>query len=105
MLQDTFQKKSWFNNLQLQKKPYRLRLNKGDSVQNHVKEMMETFQALSIVGDNVTEEDKVVRLPASLPDSCNTLITAVEASICIPPVQTVRKLLHEERNSTEAESQ
>ena len=29
--------------------------------------MIETFQTLSVMGDNITEEDKVVYLLASLP--------------------------------------
>ena len=48
------------------------------SVQDHVKTMLETFNELSIVGDAITNEDRVVNLLASLSELFNTLVTALE---------------------------
>ena len=42
--------------------------------------MIELFNELAIVGDAIDEEDRVVYLLASLPDSFNTLVTALETS-------------------------
>ena len=42
---------------------------------HHVKTMLETFNELLIVGDAITDEDRVVYLLASLPESFNMLIT------------------------------
>ena len=68
-LADQFQKKTWANKLELRFKLYALRLRDGDSVQEHIKAMTEVFDALSVVGDPVPEEDRVVHLLASLPES------------------------------------
>ena len=67
------------NKLELRRKLYSLRLKDGESVQGHIKEMTELFEALTVIGDPVTEEDRAVYLLASLPDSFNMLVTALEA--------------------------
>lgn len=51
-----------------------------------------------MIGDQVEEEDRVVYLLASLPDSYNMLVTALEASADVPAMEVVtERLLHEER--------
>ena len=42
--------------------------------------MTETFDELSVIGDSFNEEDRVAHLLASLPDSYDMLVTALEAS-------------------------
>ena len=70
----------------------------GESVQGHIKAMTELFNELAIVGDTIEEEDRVVYLLASLPDSFNTLVTALEASKDVPKMEGVtERLLHAER--------
>ena len=60
--------------------------------------MTELFDELSIVGDPVSEEDRVVHLLASLPESYSMLVTAIEANADIPKIEIVtERLLHEER--------
>ena len=50
------------------------------------------------MGDAIEEEDRVVYLLASLPDSFNTLVTALEASEEVPKMEIVtERLLHAER--------
>ena len=102
-LSDQFQKKMWANKLELRKKLYSLRLRDGESVQAHIKEMTELFEALAVVGDAVSDEDRVVYLLASLPESFNMLVTALEASSeNVPKMEIVtERLLHEERKSKE----
>ena len=56
-LADQFQKKTWANKLELRCKLHALRLRDGDSVQEHIKAMTETFDGLSVVGDPVTNKD------------------------------------------------
>lgn len=60
--------------------------------------MTEIFEALAVIGDAVTEEDRVVHLLASLPDSYDMLVTALEAqSENVPRWELVtERLLHEE---------
>ena len=97
-LANQFQKKTWANKLELRRKLYAMRLKEGESVQNHVKVMTEIFEALAVIGDPVSEEDRVAHLLASLPESFNTLVTALEANPEVPKMENVTEcLLHEER--------
>ena len=53
---------------------------------------------MSIVGDAITDEDRVVSLLASLPESFNTLITTLESNPTVPEMEIVFNILmHEER--------
>ena len=85
-LSDQFQKKTWANKLVLRRRLYSLKLKEGDSVQKHIREMTEIFEELTVIGDPVKEEDRVVHLLASLPESYNMLVTALEANSDIPPM-------------------
>ena len=96
-LTDQFQKKTWANKLALRRKLYSLRLKDVDSVQEHVKVMIEIFDSLAAVGDPVKEEDLVVHLLASLPDSYSMLVSALEPNAEVPKLEIVtQRLLHEE---------
>ena len=97
-LSTQFQKKTWANKLHLRKKLYSLRLNEGDSVQEHIRMMTEVFEELAVIGDPLKEEDQVVYLLASLPESYDMLVTALEASVDVPRMDVVtERLLHAER--------
>ncbi len=105
-LLDQFQKKTWANKLALRRKLYSLKLKDGDAVQEHIKVMIETFDALSVVGDKIEEEDWVVNLLASLPDSFNMLVPAFEACEDVPKMEVVtERLLHEERKLRERDAE
>ena len=97
-LKDQFQKATWANKLSLRRKLYSLQLKDNGSIQDHIKSMTETFNELSVVGDPISEEDRVVHLLASLPDSFNMLVTALEANAEVPKMEVVtERLLHEEQ--------
>ena len=101
-LHDQYCKKTWANKLELRKKLHYLRLSEGGSVQDHIKEMTEVFQSLAEMDSPLTEEDKVVYLLASLPDSFSVLVTALEASPDVPTMDVVtERLLHLERKMNE----
>ena len=68
-LQNQFQKKTWANKLALRRRLHSLQLRDGESVQEHIKAMTELFNELAIVGDAIEEDDRVVYLLTSLPDS------------------------------------
>lgn len=60
--------------------------------------MTDIFNELSVIGVEMGEEDHVVHLLASLPDSYNTLVTALEVSPDVPKMDVVtEKVLYEER--------
>ena len=77
-LSNQFQKKTWCNKLQLMRhRLFSLRLREGGSVQDHLKIMTEIFDELSVIGDHISEEDRVVYLLASLPESYSMLVIAL----------------------------
>ncbi len=60
--------------------------------------MTELFDSLSVAGDTVSEEDRVVYLLASLPDSYNVLVIVLEANEDVPKLEVVtERILHQER--------
>ena len=83
-LADQFQKKLWGNKLELRRKLYSLRLKEGDSFHSHIKVITDIFDSLSVLGDPVSEEDRVVYLLASLPECYSMLVTASEANADVP---------------------
>ena len=97
-LEVQFQRRTWSNKLQLRRKLYGLKLKEGGSVNEHIKTMSEIFEELAVIGDAISEEDRVVHLLASLPDSYNVLVTALEAqSENMPSWSLVtERLLHQE---------
>ena len=96
-LQDTFQKKTWANKLRLKRRLYNMKLKPGDSLQLHLKNFIELFEELAVIGDAVDDEDRVINLLASLPDTYSTLVTALEALDKVPSWEAVtERLLHEE---------
>ena len=104
-LKDQFQKKTWANKLETRRKLHSLRLKEGDCVQDHIKQLMtEIFNALSVMEAPLSEEDKVIYVLASLPDSYGVLVTALEASENVPSMEVMtERLLNEERKHKERE--
>ena len=51
--------------------------------------MTEIFDGLAVVDDPIQEEDRVIHLLASLPDSYDMLVTAVEANVNMPKMEVV----------------
>ena len=102
-LSDQFQK-TWANKLGLRRRLYSLKLKEGDAVQEHIRQMTEIFEELAVIGDPVNEEDRVVHLLASLPESYNMLVTALEANADVPQMAVVtERLLHEEKKQKDRE--
>ena len=76
-------------------------MKEGDSVHNHIKLITKTFDELSVIGDSLNEEDRVVHL-ASLPESYDMLVTALEASQDVPKwALVIERLLYEENKMKE----
>ena len=101
-LESQFQKRTWANKLQLRRKLFSLRLKEGDSVQEHIKAMTEIFDGLSVIGDPISDEDCVVHLLATFPESYNVLVTALQGNEAVPRMEVVtERLLHEERKLKE----
>ena len=97
-LEEQFQRKTWANKLHLRRKLFSMKLREGESVNEHIKAKTVIFEAPAVISDAVTEEDRVVHLLASLPESYNALVTALEAqSENVPKWEVVTEwLLHQE---------
>ena len=101
-LSNQFQKKTWANKLALRRKLHGLRLRDQEPVQEHIKAMVEVFDELAVIGEAIDEEDRVVQILASLPDSYGMLVTALEANAEVPKLELVtERLLNEERKMKE----
>ena len=101
-LSTQFQRKTWANKLALRRRLHSLRLRDGQKVQDHMKSITEIFDGLAVLGDDISNEDRVVYLLASLPESYDMLVTALEANATVPEMESViERLLHEERKMNE----
>ena len=69
-LANQFEKKTWATRLDLRRKLHSLRLKDGESAQGHIKAMIELFDALSVAGETVKEEDRVVYLLPECTSDC-----------------------------------
>ena len=94
-LADQFEKKMWTTRLDLCHKLHLLRLKDRDTAQEHTKVMTKLFDALSVAGETVSEEGRVVYLLASLPESYSVLVTALEDVSKLEVV--TERILHQER--------
>lgn len=96
-LQDTYQKKSWTNVLDLKRKLYNMKMQRNDNLQSHLKILTEIFDSLSIVGSPMDEADKVITMLASVSDKYSMVVTALESHDNVPSWESAStKLLHEE---------
>ena len=43
-----------------------MQLKEGQSIKEHIKVMIENFNQLAVIGDNITDEDRIIYLLASL---------------------------------------
>ena len=104
-LADQFQKKTWANKLALRRRLYSLKVKERDSVHNHIKLMTETFDGLSVIGDSLNEEDRVVHLLDSFPESYDVLVIALEAGQDVPIWALVtQRLIYEENRMKEKQT-
>ena len=104
-LENQFQKRTWANKLTLKRKLSSMKLKEGQSVSEHIKSMTEIFQELSIIGEPLEEEDRVVQLLTSLPKKFNVLVTALESNPEVPSMEIVtERIMHEDRKLKESES-
>ena len=71
-------------------------------LQTHIKTMTEIFDGLSVMGNPESDEECIVYLLVSLPESYNIFVTALEVNPEVPALEVVmERLLHEERKLKE----
>ena len=57
--------------LSLRRRLHSLHLRDGDPVQDHIKQMTELFNELAVVGDAITDDDKVVQEIKKISKGCS----------------------------------
>ena len=98
ILRNHFERDTLSNKLFLKKQYFRKEMNKGNTIESHLKEMKEISDRLASIGAPVSEEDQVVTLLGSLPPSYSTLVTALEARADDVSLNFVQQaLINEER--------
>lgn len=93
-----FECKTLANKLYLKKQYFRTEMREGTSMEMHLKHMKEISDKLAAIGAPIAEEDQVVTLLGSLPQSYSTLVTALEARVEDVKLSFVQQaLVHEEQ--------
>lgn len=80
-LQKHFERNTVANKLFLKKQYFRSLMKEGDPVLSHIKHMKELTDKLAAIKAPISEEDQVVTLLGSLPDSFDNIVTALEARV------------------------
>ena len=97
-LRNHFERETLANKLYLKKRYFRAEMKEGTSIEMHLKDMKEITDRLAAIGAPIAEEDQVVTLLGSLPESYSTLVTALEARVDDVQLNFVQQaLIHEEQ--------
>src|SRR6185295_11023780 len=87
--------------LYLRRRFFTCQMRDGDSVMQHVDGLQQVIDELAGIGSQIAEEDKVLALLGSLPESYSSLITALESRTGDLTWEfVVARLLHEEHKLT-----
>lgn len=95
-LRNHFERDTLANKLLLKKQYFRTEMKEGTSIQEHMKHMKELTDKLAAIDAAISEEDQVVTLLGSLPQSYSTLVTALEARENVSFSYVQQSLIHEE---------
>lgn len=96
-LEDHYEKKSLANKLFLRKRFFAMEMREGDDMLTHINEVKTLAEQLEAIGASVNDEDLVITLLCSLPESYGFLITALESrSDDLTWEFVTARLLHEE---------
>ena len=101
LLANHFERKTWGNCYELWKRlmsmPRMKEIRDGGSIDKHLKSMQETFDSLAVLEDPVSEKKQVMFILASLPESFQTMVTALAASTeDVPSLADVKEKLRSE---------
>lgn len=101
-LKSNFERETLANKLFLKKQYFRSEMQEGASVRNHLRSMKELTDKLAAIGSPISEEDQVVSLLGSLPQSYSALVTALESRVNNLDLNYVQQALsHEEQKRSE----
>jgi len=92
-IQNQYEGNTFQNRFKLRNQLYHMRLNENEDMNNHIKNMTEIFDKLSVMGESLQEEDKVIHILSSLPKSFNVLVTAIVAQEKVPKLEFIYERL------------
>ena len=96
-LEKHFERDSLSNKIFLKKKYFRSEMKEGESLTNHLKSMKQLTDRLAAIKAPISEEDQVVTLLGSLPDSFSSLVTVLEAQADLTLDGVKQSLINEEQ--------
>ena len=97
-LQAHFERDTLANKLFLKKQYFRMVMKESMPIEKHLKDMKDITNKLAAIKAPISEEDQVVTLLGSLPDSYSTLVTALEARVDNLTIDFVQQsLINEEQ--------
>ena len=79
LLLETFEKKSLMNKLYLKRKLMTTTMREGDDIELHLNCLISIATQLECIGSKIDEEDLVITILSSLPDTYKTICTTLEA--------------------------
>ena len=95
-LSSHFERDTLANKMYLKKRYFRSVMSNTTSVEQHLKYMKDLTNQLAAIKAPISEEDQVVTLLGSLPDSYSTIVTALETQKEPPTLEFVRQALMNE---------
>lgn len=93
-----FERDTLANKMFLKKRYFRSVMSESTTVEGHLKNMKDLTNRLAAIKSPIAEEDQVVTLLGSLPESYSTVVTALETQKDTPSLEFVQQtLLNEEQ--------
>ena len=100
-----FERDTLANKMFLKKRYFRSVMSESTSIESHLKNMKDLTNRLAAIKSPIAEEDQVVTLLGSLPESYSTVVTALETQKETPSLEFVQQtLLNEEQKRKEHSS-
>lgn len=97
-----FERDTLANKMFLKKRYFRSVMSESSTIEQHLKFMKDLTDRLAAIRAPISEEDQVVTLLGSLPDSYSTVVTALETQQDPPTLEFVQQaLLNEEQKRRE----
>ena len=100
-LKDVHEPQGRQHRLYLRRKFFTMKMQEGDSMQDHINKIKALQDKLESMGGNLQEEDVLTVLLASLPESYETLVISLESQGEITETQVITRLLQEEARRKE----
>ena len=98
-LQDTFEAKGAIAKVLLWQKLFKAQCGEGDNIEDHIRMMRGYFQEYNVLStaSPLSEEDFVMTLLTSLPDSWNSFIAAIDPTTLTDSATIIARIVSEDK--------